>query len=81
VTVSCKQVVSTRSAIQQTELSHLTPASAKQKARFMNLQPTLKWASMILWQLGSVRKLCSYARQSVDCPPSGDGSYGGIRVF
>jgi hypothetical protein len=31
--------------------------------------------------LGSVRKLCSYARQSVDCPPSGDGSYGGIRVF
>ncbi len=46
-----KQVVSTRSAIQQTEFSHLSPASAKQKARFMNLQPTLKWASMILWQL------------------------------
>lgn len=41
----------TRSAIQQTELSHFTPPSQKPKARFMNLGPTLRWAETILWQL------------------------------
>jgi hypothetical protein len=41
----------TRSAIQQTELSHFTPPSQKPKARFMNLGPTLCWAETILWQL------------------------------
>jgi hypothetical protein len=41
----------TRSAIQQTEMSHLTPPSQKSKARFMNLAPTLKWASAICWLL------------------------------
>ena len=41
----------TRSAIQQTELAHLTPPSPKQKARFMNLSCTLNWLSMILWLL------------------------------
>jgi hypothetical protein len=41
----------TRSAIQQTELAHLTPPRLKPKARFMNLAATLKWAQMILWQL------------------------------
>lgn len=41
----------TRSAIQQTELSHLTPPSQKPKARFMNLGPTLEWASAISWLL------------------------------
>jgi hypothetical protein len=41
----------TRSAIQQTELSHLTPPSQKPKARFMNLGPTLEWASAIGWLL------------------------------
>lgn len=41
----------TRSAIQQTELAHLTPPSPKPKARFMNLAPTLRWAKMISWQL------------------------------
>jgi hypothetical protein len=39
----------TRSAIQQTEMSHLTPPSPKPKARFMNLGPTLEWASAIAW--------------------------------
>lgn len=40
-----------RSAIQQTELAHLTPPSQKPKARFMNLGPTLEWASAISWLL------------------------------
>ena len=42
---------STRSAIQQTELGHLTPPSPRPKARFMNLATTLRWAQMVLWQL------------------------------
>ena len=41
----------TRSAIQQTEMSHLTPPSQKPKARFMNLGPTLEWASALGWLL------------------------------
>lgn len=45
------QVGRTRSAIQQTELSHFTPPTQKTKARFMNLGATLRWCEMILWQL------------------------------
>jgi hypothetical protein len=41
----------TRSAIQQTELAHLTPPSPKPKSRFMNLAATLHWASAMLWLL------------------------------
>ena len=41
----------TRSAIQQTELAHLTPPSPKQKARFMNLASTIRWMTMIAWLL------------------------------
>lgn len=41
----------TRSAIQQTELAHLTPPSVKQKARFMNLASTIRWMTMIVWLL------------------------------
>jgi len=41
----------TRSAIQQTELAHLTPPSPKQKARFMNMQAILDWAAVSLWLL------------------------------
>lgn len=44
-------VGSTRSAIQQTELAHLTPPSSKPKSRFMNLAAILNWAAMILWLL------------------------------
>jgi len=41
----------TRSAIQQTELAHLTPPSQKPKARFMNLAATIEWAAAVLWLL------------------------------
>jgi hypothetical protein len=41
----------TRSAIQQTELAHLTPPGPKPKARFMNLAATLRWAGVVLWLL------------------------------
>jgi hypothetical protein len=40
-----------RSAIQQTELAHLTPPSQKPKARFMNMGATLEWAAMVAWLL------------------------------
>lgn len=46
-----RRIGSTRSAIQQTELAHLTPPSPKPKARFMNLQATLEWAAVCLWLL------------------------------
>lgn len=52
----------TRSAIQQTELAHLTPVSPKPKARFMNLSATLKWAGMVLWHLAHPH---SAARQEI----------------
>jgi hypothetical protein len=42
------QLGKTRSAIQQTELAHLTPPSLKQKARFMNLGCQLQWAKVVL---------------------------------
>lgn len=45
------QLGRTRSAIQQTELAHLTPPGQKQKARFMNLDRCLKWGSTALWLL------------------------------
>jgi hypothetical protein len=41
----------TRSAIQQTELSHFTPPTQKPKARFMNLGPTLRWGLMVSYHL------------------------------
>jgi hypothetical protein len=41
----------TRSAIQQTELAHLTPPSPKQKARFMNLSSKIGWMTLIVWLL------------------------------
>jgi len=45
------QLGRTRSAIQQTELAHLTPPPQKPKSRFMNLAPTLEWAEVVAWQL------------------------------
>lgn len=54
---------STRSSIQQTELSHFTPPSQKPKARFMNLAETLRWGEMVLWQLDHAN---SKARQGID---------------
>ncbi len=41
----------TRSAIQQTELAHLTPPRPKQKARFMNLASKIRWLTLIVWLL------------------------------
>jgi hypothetical protein len=52
----------TRSAIQQTELAHFTPPGPKPKARFMNLDPTLRWARMVSWQLSHP---CSKARHDI----------------
>jgi hypothetical protein len=46
-----KQFGGTRSALQQTELAHFIPRNFKIKARFMNLAPTLEWASTVLWHL------------------------------
>jgi len=37
--------------VQQTELAHFVPPVFKTKARFMNLRPTLTWASAALWHL------------------------------
>lgn len=54
---------STRSSIQQTELSHFTPPSQKPKARFMNLAETLCWGEMVLWHLDHPD---SKARQGID---------------
>jgi hypothetical protein len=45
------QVGRTRAAIQQTELAHLVPPTARPKARFMNLAATLRWAKTMLWLL------------------------------
>lgn len=45
------QIGTTRSAIQQTELAHLTPPSAKPKARFMNLAATIRWMTLVVWLL------------------------------
>jgi hypothetical protein len=41
----------TRSAIQQTEVAHLTPPKPKPKSRFMNLSAILHWATTVLWLL------------------------------
>lgn len=38
----------TRCLLQQTELAHLTPPSMKTKARFMNIEPIIAWATMVL---------------------------------
>ena len=46
-----KQIAGMRCALQQTELAHFLPPGFKMKARFMNLAPTLNWASAILWHL------------------------------
>lgn len=45
------KIGNTRSAIQQTELAHLTPPSPKQKARFMNLASKIRWLTMVAWLL------------------------------
>ena len=56
------QLGRTRSAIQQTELSHFNPPPQKPKARFMNLGPTLRWGQMISHHLSACH---SQARQGI----------------
>lgn len=51
------QLGQTRSAIQQTELSHFTPPPQKPKARFMNLGPTLRWGQMISHHLSDCHSM------------------------
>jgi hypothetical protein len=43
-----QRMAQTRCAIQQTELAFLVPPGPKPKARFMNLEPTLRWAENVL---------------------------------
>jgi hypothetical protein len=43
----------TRNRVQQTELSHFAPPPLKQKSRFMNLAPLLRWASMVIHHLSN----------------------------
>jgi hypothetical protein len=38
----------TRCLVQQTALAHLTPPGMKTKARFMNIEPMIAWASVVL---------------------------------
>lgn len=47
------QIGLTRNRTQQTELSHFSPPPLKQKSRFMNLGPLLKWATMVLYHLSN----------------------------
>jgi hypothetical protein len=43
-----QRLAQTRCAIQQTELGFLVPPGPRPKARFMNLEATLQWASKVL---------------------------------
>jgi hypothetical protein len=47
----CAAMGRTRCRVQQTELAHLTPPSLKTKARFMNVEPIVRWARLILMVL------------------------------
>ncbi len=71
------QLGRTRSAIQQTELAHLTPPSPKPKARFMNLAPTLRWAKMVSWHLSHPQ---SQARRDIKAARMND-KLGWLRAF
>lgn len=67
----------TRSAIQQTELAHLTPPRPKSKSRFMNLKATLRWAGVIGWLLKHPE---AKTRQALD-PKRVDTKLGWLREF
>jgi hypothetical protein len=67
----------TRSAIQQTELSHFTPPAQKPKARFMNLGPTLRWGRMVSHHLSHSR---SVSRQGITAQRMND-KLGWVRQF
>lgn len=67
----------TRAAVQQTEMAHFTAPSLKPKARFMNLQPTLRWANVVSWHL---EHSASRARQGVTCDRM-ESKFGWLRQF
>ncbi len=71
------QLGRTRSAIQQTELSHFTPPPQKPKARFMNLGPTLRWGQMISHHLSDCR---SMSREGITAQRMND-KLGWVRDF
>jgi hypothetical protein len=72
-----EELLKTRAKVQQTEMAHLSPPSLKQKARFMNLQPTLNWAMMVLWHL---QHFASKARQGITVARMED-KFGWLRKF
>jgi hypothetical protein len=57
-----RQLAFTRCALHQTELAALVPPAAKPKARFMNLEPTLRWAENVL---GVLRQPPAVVRERV----------------
>ena len=67
----------TRSAIQQTELSHFTPPAQKLKARFMNLGPTLRWGAMVSHHLSDCH---SKSRRGITAARMND-KLGWVRQF
>lgn len=67
----------TRSAVQQTELSHFTPPPQKPKARFMNLGPTLRWGQMVSYHLSHCH---SKSRQDITAQRMND-KLGWVRDF
>lgn len=71
------QLAGTRSAVQQTELAHFVPPVFKTKARFMNLRPTLTWASAALWHLEHPQ---SKSRQDIS-PSRMEEKLGWLRDF
>lgn len=66
-----------RSAVQQTELSHFTPPPQKPKARFMNLGSTLHWGHMVSYHLSNHR---SKSREGITAERM-NGKLGWAREF
>jgi len=70
-------ITKVRTAVQQTELAHFTPPRLKNKARFMNLGPLLRWSRMMLWQLDHAD---SIARKNI-APERMEAKFGELRAF
>jgi hypothetical protein len=71
------RLAGTRGAVQQTELAHFVPPVFKIKARFMNLQQTLDWATAVLWHLDHPQ---SKSRQGIS-PSRLEEKLGWLRDF
>jgi hypothetical protein len=72
-----ERVAPLRSTLSQTELAHLVPPPVRRKARFMNLQAMLNWASMLLWQADHPD---SDGRKGI-APPRFHEKFGWIKQF